>query len=134
MLFIGKQHLDERGIINYNNNFDASQVKRIYTLENHSIDFVRGWQGHKIEQRWFSPVTGKFEVAVICIDDWENPSKNLTINKYEMSADGLNFLQVPAGNVTAIRALEANSKLLVLSDYLLGEIEDEYRFPLEYFS
>lgn len=134
MLLKGKKHSDERGIINFNNDFDASQVKRIYTIENNSAEFIRGWQGHKIEQRWFACMQGKFEISVIEIDDFENPSNDLVINKYELTTDGLNFLHVKAGCITAIQALENNSKLLVLSDYLLGEIDDEYRFDLNYFN
>ncbi|SMC82394.1 WxcM-like domain-containing protein [Moheibacter sediminis] len=133
MLLKGKIHSDERGTITFNNDFDASQVKRIYTIENNSVEFIRGWQGHKVEQRWFACINGKFEIQVIEIDDFQNPSKDLTIDKYELTTDALNFLHVPAGFVTAIQAIEGNSKLLVLSDYLLGEIQDEYRFRLDYF-
>lgn len=132
-LLKGAKHRDQRGVITYNNYFDASQIKRIYTIENASLDFIRGWQGHKVEQRWFACVQGKFEIRVIRVDDFENPSKDLTQNKYELTTDGLDFLHVPGGCITAIQALEENAKLLVLSDYLLGEIQDEYRFPLEYF-
>lgn len=134
MLLKGKIHADERGTITFNNDFDASQVKRIYTMENNSLEFVRGWQGHKVEQRWFACMSGKFEISVIQVDDFENPSKDLTINQYELTTDGLNFLHVSAGCITAIQALEENSKLLLLSDYMLGEIQDEYRFPLDYFN
>lgn len=133
MLLKGKRHTDQRGILNFNNDFDASQVKRIYTLENASVDFIRGWQGHKIEQRWFAAMSGSFEIRVIELDDFENPSKNLPQNKYELTTDSLDFLHVPGGCITAIRALEEDSKLLVLADYALGEIEDEYRFSLDEF-
>ena len=67
----GNKHEDDRGIITYNNEFDISKIKRIYTIENHSTDFVRGWQGHKIEQRWFASMKGKFEISVIEIDNFE---------------------------------------------------------------
>src|SRR5690606_10111543 len=83
----GKKHQDERGIITFNNDFDASQVKRIYTIENHSTEFIRGWQGHKIEQRWFACMKGSFEISVIKVDDFENPSKDLTIQKYLLTDD-----------------------------------------------
>jgi hypothetical protein len=133
MLQKGNFHTDERGTLRFNNEFDASVVKRIYTIENHSLEFVRGWQGHKIEQRWFSCMDGKFEISVIEIDDFENPSKDLIRNVYELSADTLDFLHVKSGCITAIQAKEPNSKLLVLADYKKGEIEDEYRFPIDYF-
>ncbi|MBO6185072.1 MAG: WxcM-like domain-containing protein [Chryseobacterium sp.] len=129
----GSRHQDERGIITYNNDFDASQIKRIYTIENHSTDFIRGWQGHKIEQRWFSCMKGSFEISVIVVDNFTNPSKYLIIQKYLLTDDVLTYLHIPSGCITAIQAKEEGSKLLVLADYGLGEINDEYRFDLNYF-
>ncbi len=129
----GKKHQDERGIVTFNNEFDASQIKRIYTIENHSSEFIRGWQGHKVEQRWFACIKGSFEISVIPIDDFEKLSKDGIITKYLLTEEVLTYLHVPSGCITAIQAKENNSKLLVLSDYSLGEIVDEYRFPIDYF-
>ncbi|SFO02885.1 WxcM-like, C-terminal [Paenimyroides ummariense] len=134
MLLQGKAHQDDRGIITFNNEFDASEIKRIYTIENHSPDFIRGWQGHKIEQRWFACMKGSFEVSVIEVDDFTNPSKDLTIQKYLLKDDVLTYLHIPAGYITAIQSKSLDSKLLVLADYGLGEIADEYRFDLNYFN
>lgn len=134
MILQGKNHEDERGIITFNNEFDATQVKRIYTIENHSTDFVRGWQGHKIEQRWFACIRGKFEICIIKIDNFDNPSKDLEVQKYILDDKTLDYLHVPAGCITAIKALDTGSKLLVLADYDLGEIQDEYRFDTTYFN
>lgn len=133
MILEGKKHSDERGIITYNNDFDASQIKRIYTIENPSTEFIRGWQGHKIEQRWFSAVKGSFKISVIEVDDFENPSKNLAVKHYTLNDENLSYLHIPKGRITAIQALENNSKLLVLADYALDEVQDEYRFPIDYF-
>ena len=133
MLIKGSKYMDERGVVNFNNNFDASAVKRIYTIENTHIDFIRGWQGHAIEKRWFSCIKGNFIIAVIQIDDFEKPSENLLPTVYELNADGLNVLAIEAGCVTAIKASTEDSKLLIMADYALNEIEDEYRFPLDYF-
>lgn len=133
MLIEGKQYKDERGIITFNNEFDASKIKRIYTIENHSTEFVRGWQGHKIEQRWFACIKGSFEISVIEIDNFNNPSKDLTSNKYPLHDETLTYLHVPSGFITAIQSKKENSKLLVLADYSLGEISDEYRYNLDYF-
>lgn len=133
MIFEGKKHEDERGIITFNNDFDASEIKRIYTIENHSLDFIRGWQGHKIEQRWFAAMKGEFEISVIEIDDFNQTSKDLKISKYQLSDESLTYLHIPSGYITAIQAKKEGSKLLVLADYALGEIQDEYRFVLDYF-
>lgn len=132
-LLEGKRHEDVRGVITYNNDFDASNIKRIYTIENHSTTFIRGWQGHQIEQRWFAAMKGSFEISVIQIDDFDSPANDLNIVKYTLTHLELTYLHVPAGCITAIKSLEENSKLLVLADYGIGEINDEYRFPIDYF-
>ena len=133
-IFIGNKHEDERGIITYNNEFDASKIKRIYTIENHSTDIFRGWQGHQIEQRWFAVMSGSFEISVILLDDFLNPNPNLEVHKFLIKNDVLSYLHIPAGRITAIKSIEQNSKLLVLADYALGELNDEYRFPIDYFN
>lgn len=133
MLLQGDKYSDVRGTLTYNNAFDASAIKRIYTIENASTTFVRGWQGHQIEQRWFAAMSGSFEITVIVIDDFDKPSEDLEVEKYVLTADELTYLHVGAGRITAIQALEEDSKLLVLADYGVGEIQDEVRYPIEYF-
>lgn len=133
MIIKGNKHVDGRGILCYNNGFDASQIKRIYTIENANVNFIRGWQGHRIEQRWFAAISGSFKISVIKVDNWEKLSKDLTVAEHVLDTDSLDFLHVDAGHITAIQALEENSKLLVMADHLLGETQDEYSFPLSIF-
>lgn len=133
MLIKGKHHQDERGILRFNNDFNALGIKRIYTIENIDTNFVRAWQGHKIEQRWFSAIIGSFKIKLVEIDNWENPSKNLKISEFVLKAENLDFLHIPKGFVSSIQALDDDSKLLVFADYQLGEIHDEYRFNTNYF-
>jgi dTDP-4-dehydrorhamnose 3,5-epimerase-like enzyme len=130
----GNCHSDERGFLFYNNDFDASAIKRIYMIENKTNELVRGWQGHKIEQRWFTAVSGKFKIELIQIDNWESPSKGLKINNFVVDSEKLDVLHVPSGHISSIQSLKPNSKLLVMADYSLGEIKDEYRFDIDYFS
>jgi dTDP-4-dehydrorhamnose 3,5-epimerase-like enzyme len=129
----GNSHTDSRGTLFYNNDFDISAIKRMYVLENESTDFIRAWQGHKIEQRWFSVMKGSFRIQLIEIDNWDSPSKDLDRFSFIVSAEKLDVLHVPSGYVSSIQSLEQGSKLLVLSDYLLGEVKDEYRFDVDYF-
>lgn len=129
----GNSFSDDRGKITFNNEFNAVEVKRIYFIENNNLDFIRGWQGHQIEQRWFICVKGAFEIKVIKIDNWENPSNDLQDIVYQINAVNSDVLHVPKGHITSIQALEEESKLMAMSDYLLGEIKDEYRFDMQYF-
>jgi hypothetical protein len=129
----GGRHTDDRGTLFFNNAFDASNIKRMYLIENNDTTFVRGWQGHRIEQRWFSAMQGSFEIELIAIDNWENPAKDLNALTFIVNAEKMDVLHVPGGYVSSIRSIEEGSKLLVLSDYLLGEIKDEYRYAVDYF-
>ncbi|WP_396186801.1 WxcM-like domain-containing protein [Flavobacterium sp.] len=129
----GEFYSDSRGTLFYNNDFDASDVKRVYIIENVNTDFNRAWQGHKIEQRWFSAIQGSFKIQLVSIDDWDNPSKDLNTMEYILECDKLDILYVPKGYANSIQSLEVGSKLLVMANYFLGEIEDEYRYALDYF-
>ncbi len=132
-LISGNCHQDQRGQLYYNNDFDTTCIKRIYVIENHSVDFIRAWQGHKIEQRWFSAVQGRFKIQLIAVDNWDIPSENLPRIEYHLHSEKLDILHIPAGYISSIQALEENSKLVVMADYQLGELNDEFRFPIDYF-
>ncbi|WP_160136412.1 WxcM-like domain-containing protein [Chryseobacterium sp. c4a] len=132
-IFEGGQFSDERGRLIFNNIFDASEVKRLYYLEDIDTESIRGWVGHKVEQRWLSAIQGKFIIKLISIDNWEVPSRKSEIMEFELSSGNLNILHIPQGYVSAIETKEEKSKLLVMADYSLGEIDDNYRFPIDYF-
>ena len=130
----GNSHTDTRGTLFYNNDFDASEIKRIYVIDNATTDINRGWQGHKIEQRWFSAINGSFKISLLKMDDWKNPFKNIEKHAFILSEAVLDILHIPQGYVSIIQSLEEGSKLLVMADYLLGEINDEYRYEKDYFN
>jgi dTDP-4-dehydrorhamnose 3,5-epimerase-like enzyme len=132
-IIIGGTHSDSRGTLLYNNEFNSAFVKRMYIVENADISFVRGWQGHKVEQRWFTAMQGSFKIQLIAVDDWEYPSKKLTIDSYIIDSKQLDVLHVPQGYISSIQSLSIGSKLLAMSDYRLNEINDEYRFSIDYF-
>ncbi len=129
----GSSHTDERGTLFYNNDFDASQIKRVYVIENATKDIIRGWQGHKVEQRYFSVINGSFKIQLIEIDNWDNPSKNIEKLTFTINAEKLEVLHVPNGYVSSIQALERGSKLFIMADSYLRENNDQYRFNLDYF-
>lgn len=129
----GASHTDFRGTLFFNNDFDASKIKRIFIIENASSSIVRAWQGHKIEQRWVSALKGSFKIQLIAIDDWALPSKKMEKINFILHSDQLDVLHIPAGYVSSIQSLEEGSKLLVMANYFLGEIEDEFRYAVDYF-
>ena len=53
--------------------------------------------------------------------------------EFEITSDRLDILHMPQGFASAIQAKEKDSKLLVMVDHALGEVNDEHRFPADYF-
>ena len=126
--------LDNRGQIRYVNEFDMSSIKRFYIIQNSDTELIRGWRAHRIEDRWFYVISGRFEINIVQIDNWDQPSVDLSIHKYNLSAEKLQLVHLPAGYGTAIRALEKNSELLVFANYSLEHASlDNYTWPLDYF-
>ena len=51
-----------------------------------------------------------------------------------LNDQNLDVLYVPGGYANSIQSLEENSKLLLMSDYRWGDIEEEYGFDSNYFT
>ena len=64
----GGDYTDERGQLEFFNEFDMSPIKRIYFTTHFDIKVIRAWQGHTIQSRWFCSVQGSFVVKLIKID------------------------------------------------------------------
>jgi len=125
---------DERGQIRFVNDFDMSLVKRFYIIKNADTELVRGWRGHRIEQRWFYVIAGAFNVNIVRINNWEDADNMLPIQNIELNNKDMKVLNVPAGYATAFIASEPNSELLVYADYPLSHATlDDYTWPVEYF-
>ncbi|PRD46802.1 WxcM-like domain-containing protein [Sphingobacterium haloxyli] len=131
---IGGIAKDHRGQIRFVNDFDMAQVKRFYIIKNTDTELIRGWRAHRMEQRWFYVLSGTFAVDLIKIDNWENASPDLPVNKLILKADEQQVLHVPIGYGTAFQALEPESELLVFADYGIEHAKnDDYTWPVDYF-
>ena len=125
---------DHRGQIRFVNDFDMSQVKRFYIIKNTDLDLVRGWRAHRMEQRWFYVLSGKFAVDLVAIDNWDNASTDLPVEKIVLDSIENRVLHLSVGYGTAFQALEADSELLVFADYGIENAQnDDYTYPLDYF-
>lgn len=128
-LIQGDTYIDDRGKLDYFNDFDMSPIKRVYFTTHFNLDVVRAWQGHIIESRWFICVTGSFKVKLIKIDNWEAPSNQLPVENYVLSSEKKQVLYIPNGYVNGFRALKTESKLMIMSNYNFNEIKnDQIRF------
>lgn len=134
-LITGGKHFDDRGVIEFFNDFDLKSIRRFYTITPADVSTVRAWQGHKVEAKWFHVVSGEFLIRLVKPDNWDAPSLDLPYSEFILSAENSEVLHIPAGYCNGFRALKPNSSLLVFSDVGLGESEgDDFRFSSDYWS
>ena len=125
----GKEFKDERGKLIFFNEFDMAEVKRFYVIEHPNVETVRAWQGHKTEQKWFYVIDGGFKIALVKPDNWENPSRDLKPEEFVLKADDNRILHIPGGWANGFKALEANSRLMIFSDFSIADAgKDDHRF------
>ena len=90
---------------------------------NISVDFKRGWKGHKIEKRWFQCIYGEVEINVANIDQLEK--KNIRPIKFTLSQNSFDILYVPPGYATMILQKTEGAKVQAFSDFKIGQSNDE---------
>lgn len=129
-----EKHSDARGALYFNNAYLFDEVKRIYFIEHTDVSVERGWRAHKIEQRWFVPMTGSFEIKIVKIDDFDTPNPFQKVNVLVLDQEILGTLHVPKGYATLLKALTPHSKIMVMADSYFEEAKlDDYLFPIDYF-
>jgi len=125
----GEIFRDARGQISSLNNFHFEGVKRCYIIHHPDTSVVRGWNGHQFEKKWFYCIKGSFIVALVEVDNWENPSPDLVPEIFELSDNDSKIICVPEGYANCIKAHEKDSILLVLSGKILEEaLKDSWRY------
>ncbi len=131
-LIKGGAHIDSRGILRYVNEKNPGIYRRFYLITHNDIEIIRAWQGHKKEEKGFYAINGSFIIAIVNPISIESPSDNEKIDFFELTEENKNFLRVPGGNYTGIKAMIPNSTLLVLSSMEIADSKaDDYRQPSE---
>ncbi|WP_316632850.1 WxcM-like domain-containing protein [uncultured Flavobacterium sp.] len=129
----GGSFSDHRGSISFVNDFSFKDIERFYIISNSDENPIRAWQGHKLDAKNFYCLSGSFKIHYVKIDDWENPSKDLTIETVWVSDLDSKVVHIPGGYANAIEALETNSKLISFSTLPLTKVsDDDVRYPSDY--
>ncbi|OCB70574.1 hypothetical protein B0A79_00630 [Flavobacterium piscis] len=129
----GGNFSDHRGTISYVNDFKFSDIERFYIISNSEGNPIRAWQGHKLDTKNFYCLTGSFNIHFIKIDNWENPSKELTVETIYVSANDSKIVHIPGGYANAIESLEKDSKLISFSTLPLANVgDDDVRYASDY--
>ncbi len=125
--------VDDRGTVSFVNDFNFEGVKRFYIVENHKQGFVRAWHAHKKEAKYVMVVKGSAIIGAVKIDNWENPSKDLKVNRFVLSEKNPSVLFIPAGFANGFMSLTDGAKLIFYSTSLLEESKgDDFRFDSRY--
>ncbi|MCV9927437.1 WxcM-like domain-containing protein [Flavobacterium sp. LS1R49] len=129
----GGSFSDHRGTISYVNDFSFAAIERFYVISNSDENPIRAWQGHKLDTKNFYCLSGSFKIHFVKIDDWENPSKDLTIETIIVSDNDSKIVHIPSGYANAIESLETDSKLISFSTLPLSNVsDDDVRFAADY--
>ena len=129
----GGNSSDHRGTISYVNEFSFKDIERFYIISNSEENPVRAWQGHKIDAKNFYCLTGAFKIHFVKVDNWENPSKDLSVETIIVSALESKIVHIPAGYANAIQSLEKDSKLISFSTLPLANVnDDDVRYDSDY--
>lgn len=129
----GGNFSDHRGTISFVNDFSFADIERFYIISNSDENPMRAWQGHKLDAKNFYCISGSFKIHFIKIDNWENPSKDLSIETIVVSESDSKVVHIPSGYANAIESIETNSKLISFSTLPLANVkEDDVRYPSDY--
>ena len=128
-LIVGDLAVDDRGEVGFVNDFDFEGVRRFYTVRNHRQGFVRAWHAHRKEAKYVTITAGAAVVAAVRVDDWERPSKDLTVARYVLSAARPRVLYIPAGYANGFMSLTDDARLMFFSTSTLADsLGDDIRF------
>lgn len=132
-IFEGGLAVDDRGETVFVDEFNFESVKRFYMVSNHSAGFVRAWHAHKHEAKYVMVVSGAAVVGGVRIDNWENPSKNIQVDRYVLSSKKPQVLYIPPGYANGFMSLTSDLKLMFFSTSTLEESStDDIRYDARY--
>lgn len=125
--------IDDRGSLAFVNPFGFEGVKRFYIVANHTSGFVRAWHAHKNEGKYVMILNGSAIVCAVKIDNWENPSKELMVNRYVLSATKPAILFIPPGYANGFMNLTGDTKIIFFSTSTMEESRnDDIRYEARY--
>ena len=125
--------MDDRGETAFVNKFNFEGVKRFYMVSNHKAGFVRAWHAHKHEAKYVTAVSGEAIVGAVRIDDWEKPSRDLSVERYVISSKKPQVLYIPPGYANGFMSLTSDLKLIFFSTSTLQESTgDDIRYDARY--
>jgi len=134
-LISGGVAVDDRGKLQFCNDFDMAAVRRFYVVSNHQAQFVRAWHAHKREAKFVYVASGAAMLAAVKVDNWSSPDPGLEISKFVLAEDKPGVLYVPGGYAHGFMTLRPDTRLFFFSTATLDEsLDDDVRYPFDYWN
>jgi len=125
--------VDNRGMLQFCNEFDMEPVKRFYVVSNHQPQFVRAWHAHQHETKYAFVATGAALFGVVKVDDWDNPDPHTEIQQVTLSDKRSGVLKIPGGCAHGFMTLLTDTKVFFFSTETIEQsLEDDFRYPFDY--
>ena len=118
MIFEGNNFVDERGILNFVNEFNFRGIKRFYQVINHKNNYIRAWHGHKYETKYFYVSQGSILLGMVNLESEK-------ISKYIISSAKPKIIKVPINHANGFMNLTENTSTIIFSDRTLDESKDD---------
>jgi len=135
VLMQGGLGIDDRGEVGFVNEFAFTGVKRFYTVKNHKQGFIRAWHAHRLESKYVTVVQGAAVIGAVKIDNWDNPSKNLHVQRFVLSSANPGVVFIPSGHANGFMSLTADTILVFFSTSALEESKgDDIRYDAYYWN
>jgi len=114
--------VDDRGQLSFVNDFNFSDVKRFYMVENHQSGFIRAWHGHKKEGKYVFVPNGAILLGCVNLETEE-------IDRFVLSSSKPQVLYIPPGYANGFMNLQNNTKVMFFSTSTLEDsLGDDIRF------
>ncbi len=113
-IFNGGLSVDDRGSVGFVNDFDFSNVKRFYHVNNHNKGYIRAWHGHKKEGKYVYVSSGTALIGVVDMETEE-------IKKFILTSKQPKVLYIPPNNFNGFKSLEENTSIIFFSTSTLEE-------------
>ena len=118
----GGVYADDRGFLRFVNDFNFSDVKRFYQVENHQKGYIRAWHGHENEGKYVYVAKGTALIGAVNM-------KTQEINKFTLTSQNPSVLFIPPGYANGFKNLEEDTIIMFFSTSTIEESHgDDIRF------
>lgn len=127
-LIKGDNAIDDRGKLSFINDFNPAElgIKRFYTVENHNEKSIRGWHGHKREEKYAYVPEGWAKFTLIDMKTEDHFS-------FVLHEDKPMVLHIPAGYYNGFETQTRNTRVIFFSTLAVEDSTgDDFRKEFEY--